>query len=349
MLARVQSYLLQGIDAQPCEVEINLDDTVEPEFAKTIIVGLPDQGVKEASERVRAALMNSGYSWPISRTIINLAPADVRKEGPTYDLPIAIAILATQNVIKPIRTEDERGLDFRKHFFGGELALDGRVRPIKGAIALASLAKARGALGVIVSSDNAQEAAVVQGINVYGVRTLSEVVGLLSGQIDPEPVAAPDVAALLKNAAAPIDFAEVRGQEGVKRAIVVAAAGSHNLLQLWPTVGHGRERNRPRPCLPLGHNLFELGPTGGHGGVLKGDNKVSQPVRKVRVAIPLGHGERLQPRSFVRPRNCCGRWVGFRFQRRDLAATKPNPVSKDHAEQSVGSACHQLEWIRRSG
>jgi len=234
MLARVQSYLLQGIDALPCEVEIDLDDQVNTDQARSIVVGLPDAGVKEAVERVRAAIFNSGYIWPISRTVVNLAPADVKKEGPTYDLPIAVGILATQNIIRPIRTADERGLDYRKLLFGGELALDGRLRPIKGAIALASLAKARGAAGVVVSADNAGEAAVVEGINIYGVRTLTEVVGLLTGGIEPEPVPPPDVGSLLRNATAPIDFSEVRGQEGVKRAIIVAAAGGHNLIMLGP-------------------------------------------------------------------------------------------------------------------
>ena len=125
-------------------------------------------------------------------------------------------------------------LDYRKLLFGGELALDGRLRPIKGAIALASLAKAKGAQGVIVPAANATEAAVVQGVEVFGARTLSEVVGMLSGELEAVPVPAPDVLAILQNAAAPIDFLEVRGQESVKRAIVVAAAGGHNLIMLGP-------------------------------------------------------------------------------------------------------------------
>ena len=262
MLARVQSYLLQGIEAHPCEVEVDfteLESTMSD--PKWFLVGLPDTAVKESIERVKSAISNSGYTPPWGRTLVNLAPADVRKEGPTYDLPIAIGFLVVQGVIRPVRGPEDRGLDYRKLVFGGELALDGRLRPIKGAIAMAALAKQRGASGVVVSADNAQEAAVVEGVNVYGVRTLSEVVGLLTGQIEPEPVHPPDVGSLLRNAAAPIDFAEVRGQEGVKRAIVVAAAGGHNLFPLGPSGGNGGVRmrtirglsQRRNPVLPCLH------------------------------------------------------------------------------------------------
>lgn len=234
MPSRILSYLLQGIDALPCEVEIDLNETVSEAEAKTLIVGLPDAAVKESTERVRTALTNSAFPWTKGRTIINLAPADVRKEGPTYDLPIAIGILVAQGVVRPIRSDEQRGLDYRKLYFGGELALDGRVRPVKGAIAMAAMAKAKGAHGVVVSAQNAGEAAVVNGINVYGVHTLAEVVGLLTGGIEAEPHSPPDISGLLSTSAAPIDFGEVRGQEGVKRAIIIAAAGGHNLLMLGP-------------------------------------------------------------------------------------------------------------------
>ena len=179
MLARVQSYLLEGIDATACEVEV---DHNERGLDKTMVVGLPDASVKESIERVRAALYNSGYSFPAGGTIvINLAPADVRKEGPMYDLPMAVGALMVQGVLPA----DARGaadrIDARSLIFAGELALDGRVRPVKGAIALASMAKEKGARGIVVPSENASEAAVVPGVEVYGVRTLAEVVGLLDG------------------------------------------------------------------------------------------------------------------------------------------------------------------------
>jgi magnesium chelatase family protein len=228
MIARVQSCLLQGIDALPCEIEVDLDlRGVE----KQTIVGLPDAAVKESLERVRSALGNTGYPFPLGRCLINLAPADVRKEGPVYDLPIALGLLLAQGVLP---TRSEGGLDPRRCLVAGELALDGRVRPVKGAIAMAAMARDRGLSALICPKDNAGEAAVVGGVDVFGVRTLSEVMGLLSGEIEPEPEPAPDVEALLRSAEAPIDFAEVRGQEGVKRAIVVAAAGGHNLLMLGP-------------------------------------------------------------------------------------------------------------------
>jgi magnesium chelatase family protein len=242
MLARVRSYLLQGIDALPCEVEIDFDPTcIVPDNQRSmILVGLPDAGVREAHERVRSALVNSGFPFPRGKVVVNLAPADIRKEGPVYDLPIAVGLLAAQGMLTRVPAPTGAGapaddvLDYRVMVFAGELALDGRLRPIRGALALAAMARARGARGVVVPRENAAEAAVVSGIDVYGVSTFSEVVGLLTGSLQVEPVAPPDVANLLADAAAPVDFAEVRGQESVKRAIMIAAAGLHNLLMLGP-------------------------------------------------------------------------------------------------------------------
>jgi magnesium chelatase family protein len=263
MLARVQSYLLQGIDALACEVEVNFDDREGTDSQPVAVtVGLPDAGVRESHERVRSAVCNSGYHYGKGKTLVNLAPADVRKEGPLYDLPIAIGLLISQGIIRlpggrtpvgaaarqrPGSTAPEspfEALDYRKLLFGGELALDGRLRPIKGAIALAALAKAKEAQGVIVPAANATEAAVVQGVEVFGAHTLAEVVGWLTGELEAQPIAAPDVLTLLHNAGAPIDFSEVRGQESVKRAIVIAAAGGHNLLGLWTSDRHGGRTDR---------------------------------------------------------------------------------------------------------
>lgn len=232
----MQSYLLQGIDALPCEVEVDLDQLEQEK--KQIVVGLPDAAVKEAVERVRSAMINSGYPYPSGRVLVNLAPADVRKEGPLYDLPIALGLLINSGVIRPPTAAGvpgrESAVDLRRFLAAGELALDGRVRPIKGAIAMASLARARGSAGVIVPAENAEEAAVVPGVTVLGVRTLAEVVGVLTGEIDAHPTPAPDIESLLQTARPPVDFGEIRGQEAVKRAVVVAAAGSHNLLMLGP-------------------------------------------------------------------------------------------------------------------
>ena len=275
MLARTSSYLLQGIDALFCEVEVDFDDRDDMDESRTNIVGLPDAAVRESMDRVRAALFNSGAFWPKGRTLINLAPADNRKEGPLYDLPIAVALLMIQNIIpqagspikivkksktvaasaprgKPGNTDTLQGLqaeldglivaepepveplDVRQYLIAGELALDGRVRPIKGVIAMASLAKNMGLRGVIVPKENAAEAAVVPGVEAIGVSTLMEVIGLCTGRIAPEVCPPLDIASVLTTALADIDFGEVKGQEGVKRAITIAAAGGHNLLMLGP-------------------------------------------------------------------------------------------------------------------
>lgn len=221
------------------------------------IVGLPDAAVKESLDRVRAALQVCGYNFPGGRVVVNLAPADVRKEGPVYDLPIALGILTClgitgrqnrQSASLPRELQESKAfakleglgggaggpLDLRRYLIAGELALDGRVRTVKGAIALAALAKARGCAGVILPAENASEAAIVGGIEVIGVRTLAETVGILNGAIEPAPMPAPDILGMLTTAVPPIDFLDVRGQEGVKRAMTIAAAGAHNLLMLGP-------------------------------------------------------------------------------------------------------------------
>ncbi|MEO1583955.1 MAG: YifB family Mg chelatase-like AAA ATPase [Planctomycetota bacterium] len=235
MLARVQSALLQGIDALPCEVEVDHDDVG---LDRATVVGLPDAAVRESLERVRSALGNGGYAFPNGRTLINLAPADLRKEGPVYDLPIAVGLMLCQGLVPPAST----GLDHRRYLFAGEMALDGRLRPINGAIALASLARERGFEGVVLPAENAREAAVVAGVGgsaseplrVIGVRTLNEVACLLTGTMEPDPVPPVDVGSLLASAGASVDFAEIKGQESVKRAATIAAAGGHNLLMLGP-------------------------------------------------------------------------------------------------------------------
>lgn len=249
MLARVQSFILTGIDAAACEVEV---DVAGEDIAKDIMVGLPDAAVKESAERVRTAIQNSGYRHPRGRTVVNLAPADVRKEGPVYDLPIAVGMLIADGAIRPpgagararMQSDDpdadrglgldRDGLDHRRYLFAGELALDGRLRPIRGAIAMAALAKANGFDGVVLPAENAGEAAVVAGVEAVGVRTLAEVVGILNGAIQPRPHPPIDIGQLIKHAKAEIDFAEVRGQEAVKRAVTIAAAGRHNLLMIGP-------------------------------------------------------------------------------------------------------------------
>ena len=223
MLAQVHSFILQGIDPLACEIEV---DVADRGLAKTMIVGLPDAAVKESLERVRSAIGNSGYQLPGSRMLVNLAPADVRKEGPLYDLPIAIGLLLAQQVIQ---TQRHKSL-----LFAGELALDGRIRPINGAINMAMLAEAMGMDGIVVPIDSASEAAAVGRIEVYPADTLASVVSFLNGVHEIERQPRVDVDDLLSGEHAAIDFADVRGQEAAKRAMIIAAAGAHNLLMLGP-------------------------------------------------------------------------------------------------------------------
>lgn len=223
MLAQVHSFVLQGIDPAACEVEV---DVADRGLAKTTIVGLPDTAVRESIERVRSAIINSGYTFPMSRLLVNLAPADIRKEGPIFDLPIAVGLLLAERQVTTSR--------HKRLLFAGELALDGRLRPVNGVINLALLAKKLGAEGVIVPAENAPEAAAVDGVHVYAADTLSAVVGFLNGQHEIEPHPPIDYQAALASSPFDVDFADIRGQESPKRAVTIAAAGSHNILMIGP-------------------------------------------------------------------------------------------------------------------
>lgn len=228
MISRVQSFVLQGIDAMACEIETDLSTVGLP---KTTIVGLPDAAVKESSERVRTALLNSGYRYPQSRLTVNLAPADVKKEGPVYDLPMAVALLRAEGTIEP-SANGRPELD--RYIIAGELALDGRVRPVKGALSLAMLARETNMRGIIIPHENASEAAAVMGVDIFGVRTLAEVVSFFNGQLKLAPHEPIDTETMIAEAQPPVDFGDIRGQEAAKRAITIAAAGGHNILMLGP-------------------------------------------------------------------------------------------------------------------
>jgi magnesium chelatase family protein len=223
MLARIHSFILIGVDPLWCEVEADVSNRG---LSKTTIVGLAQTAVKESIERVRRAIINSGFAFPAHHLLINLAPADVKKEGPALDLPIAIGLLRGTNFIQK---------DRHKNFLiAGELALDGRVRKIKGALPLALLAKAKKMSGVILPEENAREAAVVDGIETYPVATLSQAVAFLNEPLPLEPYELDGQVFEASKVAPALDFADVRGQEAVKRAITIAAAGAHNLLMVGP-------------------------------------------------------------------------------------------------------------------
>ncbi len=237
MLAKVHACVLQGIDALPCEVEVDhAEKVVVEEYKRPAIVGLPDMAVKESLDRIRSALYNCGYGFPAGLLVINLAPADLRKEGNALELPIALGLLLVNRVMKRGGGggADKGGVDHKKYLVAGELALDGRVRPIKGALSMAMLAREQKKIGIILPADNAAEAAVVPGIEVIGVGTLSEMVGFLNGELNLLSFHLDESDLDPASASNGHDFNEVRGQELGKRALTIAAAGRHNVLLLGP-------------------------------------------------------------------------------------------------------------------
>ncbi len=222
MLARTWSAALVGIDAVKVGVEVD----VSGGLPGITVVGLPDSAVQEARERVKAAIKNSGYAVPMRRVITNLAPADLRKEGPSFDLPISIGVLAASEQVGTALLED--------HLFLGELSLDGSLRAIAGVLPIAAAAKAMGIKAIIVPEGNAKEAALVAGLKVYGFKHLSEVGHFLNNPTHAEPIPTQGPDLLKQSEIRALDLRDVKGQSHARRALEIAAAGGHNLVLIGP-------------------------------------------------------------------------------------------------------------------
>ncbi len=222
MLVKTFGSAVFGVNAATITIEVNVD-----KGAQIAIVGLPDAAVKEAQQRIKAALSNSGYTLPVRNITINMAPADIRKEGTAYDLPLAIGILSATG-----QTSDERLHEF---IIMGELSLDGSLRPIKGVLPIAIQAKKEGFKGMIVPAHNSREAAIVSDLDVYGVNNIKEVIDFLNGDTVLEKTIVNTREEFYNQLDSySVDFSDVKGQDNIKRAFEIAAAGGHNIILIGP-------------------------------------------------------------------------------------------------------------------
>ncbi len=270
MLFRIMSAALYGIEAFPVEVEVDITEGI-PKF---VLVGLPDAAIRESEQRVRSALKNCGFEFPRRKIIVNLAPADRRKEGSSFDLPISLGLLAFLNLIPKESLE--------KKVFLAELALDGRLKPVRGVLMVSLLTKKMNFEALIVPAANGPEGALVEGLKVYGLESLPRVIQLLRNQDSIKPCEV-DLEAIIRQPLEEGDFSEVKGQFQVKRALEVAAAGSHNILLIGPP-GAGKTmlaRRLPSILPPMTwEEILEVTQVYSAAGLLRGRPAIcSRPFR----------------------------------------------------------------------
>ncbi len=272
MLARIWSAAIVGINAIKVGVEVDISGGLPG----MVVVGLPDTAVQESRERTKAALKNAGFPFPMRKIVINLTPADLRKEGPSFDLPISVGILAAAQQVKTDWLDDV--------LFMGEVSLDGSLRAVAGVLAIAAAAQSLGLKGIVVPADNAREAAVVPGLQVYGCKHLSEVADLLNHPTQHRPFQLDGQAELAKAPRNALDLRDVKGQSQARRALEIAAAGGHNLIFVGPP-GSGKTmlaRRLPSILPPLSfEEALEVTQIHSVAGLLKekGSLVTSRPFR----------------------------------------------------------------------